>query len=144
MNKLKQYLILFLVAAAIFSLSGSPLLAQTVTGDTKTQLDAQNQAFLTASGLGTNANFSVTVSQIIKVFLSFLGIIFIVLIIYAGYTWMLSAGNEEKISQSKKIIISATIGLAIVLSAYFITFFVIDNILKATNGSGLGSGSPTP
>lgn len=122
----------------------SQSLAQTVTGDTKAQLDVQNQAFLTASGLGTNANFSVTVSQIIKVLLSFLGIIFIVLIIYAGYTWMLAAGNEENISRAKKIISAAIIGLTIVLAAYFITFFVIDNILKATNGSGLGSGTSTP
>ena len=112
----------------------SPVLAQGLQGQTKTDLDAQNAAFLGETGLGTQASISIVVSSIIRILLSFLGVIFVVLIIYAGFMWMTSAGNEEKISKAKKIMVSAIIGLAIILAAYAITYFVLDQLLEATKG----------
>lgn len=58
-------------------------------------------------------------------FLSFLGIIFLVLTIYAGITWMTSAGNEAKIKKARDILINSIIGLVIVGLAYAISIFVI-------------------
>jgi len=107
-------------------------------GDLDQELRRQDQRFIGEVGLNENVSLSKVVSQIIKVFLSFLGVIFIVLIIYAGFTWMTAAGNEEKIDKAKKTMVSAIIGLAIVLSAYALTYFVIDQLLEATrNDSGL-------
>src|SRR3989344_1501165 len=51
------------------------------------------------------------VAQIIQVALSLLGVLLIVLILYAGFLWMTAAGSEEKISKAKKIIGAAIIGL---------------------------------
>ena len=51
--------------------------------------------------------------------------------------WMTSAGNEEKIATAKKTMTAAIIGVAIVLAAYAITFFVMDQLLVATKGEGL-------
>lgn len=65
------------------------------------------------------------VGQVTQVFLALIGIILVVLIIYAGFLWMTSAGNEEKIGKAKKTIMSSVIGVFIVLSAYAITAFVI-------------------
>lgn len=93
----------------------------------------QNNAFIGATGLGT-APVAVIISDIVKVFLSFLGVLFIVLIIYAGFMWMTAAGSEDKISQAKTTIVAAVIGLAIVLAAYAITYFVLDQIIEATKG----------
>src|SRR3989344_3517193 len=101
------------------------------TGDTNTQLQKQDTEFLRQTGLGTKP-LSVAIAKIIQVALSFLGLIFVILIIYAGFIWLLSAGNEEKIGRAKAIIIAGVIGLTIVLSAYIITIFVINNILQAT------------
>lgn len=78
-----------------------------------------------------------TISNLIKVALGFLGIIFLILILYAGFMWMTAAGNEDKISKAKDIIKAAVIGVAVIISAYAITFFVIDNILLATGASGI-------
>jgi cytochrome bd-type quinol oxidase subunit 2 len=72
-----------------------------------------------ASGL-----FSNTIGNAIKILLSFVGIIFIILIIYAGYTWMLARGNETEAQKAKDTITRAIIGLFIVLAAYAITAFV--------------------
>ncbi len=111
---------------------------QLLTGETANKLKTQDNAFLAAAGLGTNVSLGQVVSYVIKFVLSLLGIIFVILIIYAGFMWMTAAGNEEKITQAKKTMASATIGLAIVLAAYAITYFVIDQLLIATQGSERG------
>jgi len=95
--------------------------------------EEQNTAFLEEAGLGTTP-ISIIISDIIKLFLSFLGVIFIILIIYAGFIWMTAAGNDEKISTAKSTMTAAIIGLAVVLAAYAITYFVIDQILESTKG----------
>lgn len=74
------------------------------------------------------------VANIIKVFLGFLGIIFLVLIILAGYKWMTAGGNEENVKQAKSQIVRATIGLLIILAAYSIATFVTNDIRKAITG----------
>jgi len=70
----------------------------------------------------------------IKIILGFLGIIAMVLILYAGFKWMTAGGNEEQVSDAKKILIAGIIGLAIILSAYIIANFVIKQIYSATTG----------
>ncbi|MDP3836646.1 MAG: pilin [bacterium] len=70
-----------------------------------------------------------TIGTIVNAALSLLGIIFVVLIIYAGFNWMTASGNEESVSKAKKIITSAVIGLIIVLSAWGIWTFVLFEII---------------
>jgi hypothetical protein len=64
------------------------------------------------------------VGVIIGSILAFLGLIFFVLVIYAGFLWMSARGNDTQIKDAQKIMKSAIIGLLIVLSAYIITAFV--------------------
>ena len=108
-----------------------------ISPDLQTEMDNQRFAFQYASGLGAQSP-AVVISWIIKVILGLLGVIFIVLIIYAGFMWMTSAGNEDAISKAKKTIIAAIVGLAIVLFAYMITIFVIDQLLIASTGDPSG------
>src|SRR3989338_4686883 len=63
------------------------------------------------------------IARIIRAVLGLLGIIAVSLMIYAGYTIMTSGGNEEKVTQGKKIMINAVIGLVIILSAFAIVQF---------------------
>lgn len=118
-----------------FTLMATPALAaigSSVGGSDP--IHRQNEAFFDAAGIDGEVSIGEIVSGIIKVLLSFLGVIFVVLIIYAGFMWMTSRGNEEAISKAKKIMTAAVIGLAIVLGAYIITYFIIDQILEATKG----------
>ncbi|MEI7452374.1 MAG: hypothetical protein WCK37_04220 [Candidatus Falkowbacteria bacterium] len=74
---------------------------------------------------GTPGQFlSSKVGQIIGSILAFIGVIFFILVIYAGFKWMISSGNEKTVGEAKNLLISAVIGLIIVLSAYSITAFV--------------------
>jgi hypothetical protein len=73
------------------------------------------------------------IARIIRIALGLLGIVALVLILYAGFTWMTAGGDEEKISQAKKILINAVIGLAIILSSYAIASFVISKLTAASS-----------
>jgi len=62
---------------------------------------------------------------VLKGLFGFLAVLFFILIIYGGVTWMTAAGNEHKAEQAKKIIIAATIGIAVILTSYLITVLII-------------------
>lgn len=68
------------------------------------------------------------VGVVIQVFLGFIGVIFLVLMIYAGYIWMIARGNEEQVTKAKNLITASIIGLIIVVSAYAISYLVIKTL----------------
>ena len=73
------------------------------------------------------------IARIISIILTFLGISFVGLMIYAGFTWMLAGGNKEKVTKATSIIRGAVIGLAMVLAAYAITTFIYQSFLTRIN-----------
>jgi hypothetical protein len=74
-----------------------------------------------------------TAARIINVSLGFLGIIAVAIVLLGGFKYMVSGGNTEKTEDARKLIVSGIIGLAIILSAWAITGFVINNLINATN-----------
>lgn len=66
------------------------------------------------------------VGQIIGIVLSFVGVIFLVLTIYAGIMWMTAAGNSQQVEKAKGMLINSIIGLVVIFAAYAITAFVGD------------------
>ena len=73
-----------------------------------------------------------TIGSIINVALGFLGVVAVVIVLIGGFKYMIAGGSEDKVDDAKKWIISGIIGLAIILSAYAITTFVVDNLISAT------------
>jgi hypothetical protein len=89
----------------------------------------------------SSADPKIIIVRIIQIFLGFLGLIAVSFIIYAGFLWMTAAGNEDKVDQAKKTLVSAIIGLLIILSAFAIATFILNNFLAATgNGTNNGGG----
>ena len=80
-------------------------------------------------GLGTNTDVKTVVVNIIQFLLGFLAIIAIIIVLYAGFQWMTAAGNEEKITSARGTLTAGLIGLVIILAAYAITSFVINQLL---------------
>ncbi len=87
-------------------------------------LKIQDTALMKDSGLAANVNLAVIISILIKSVLGFLGVIFLVLTIMAGFKWMNSQGNEDEIKKAKESLTNSIIGLIIVLAAYSITYGV--------------------
>lgn len=92
---------------------------------------------LTTAGQGAgyqveNWDVKIIIGAVVKAFLSIIGVIFLILMIYAGYNWMTAHGDEQKVTKSKETITAAIIGLVIVIGAYAITFFVISKLTTGT------------
>lgn len=82
------------------------------------------------TGLSDN-DLTTTIGTLINIALSLLGIVFLLLTLYAGWLWMTAAGDAKQTGKAKDILITAVVGLVILLSAYAISNFVIDNIQSA-------------
>jgi len=85
--------------------------------------------------LKKTTDVSVMAGKVLGAILSLVGILFFGLMLYGGILWMTARGNEQQTSKAYDTIISAVIGLVIVLSSYVIVNFVFKTV-----GSG-GSGS---
>ena len=137
-SKIKKFriiLVLCLVLIVLVSLANLCLAAAVSplkddTAEIKRQADAL--AGNTGAGFDTSNTMDITniVGNFITGFLALLGIIFIVLIILAGYNWMTAAGEEEKVNKAKDTLTRAIIGLVITVGAYAISQFVMDRLLK--------------
>ncbi|MDD5528036.1 MAG: pilin [Patescibacteria group bacterium] len=132
-------IILFL-ALPIFLLNLSamtlifPAQAQSPTDINSQQGFGNSGAIANAFGQsGEPTDIRTIVANIIVAILGLLGTIFIVLILYAGFKYMTSMGNEEQTSEARGQIVSAVIGLAIILAAYAITSFVTSCLIGATS-----------
>lgn len=83
-----------------------------------------------------------TIAGIVNIGLGFLGILAVLLILYGGYIWMTSQGNSEKVQRAKMIIISAIIGLVIILTAYAVSRFILTSLYNNTVPVGSGTEEP--
>lgn len=140
MSKLKKFKAL--VFLFIVQLVAAPAVFGASIDTTK--LDAQDKALITPSGLAGNYSLSSIISVLIQVVLGFLGIIFLVLTIMAGFKWMTSNGNEDTIKKAKGSLVNSIIGLVIVIAAYAITYSVFNYLPFASSGAGIGGGTVTP
>jgi len=89
-----------------------------------TAMTGLTQSATRAYGTLPEADISTTIGKAVGVGLSFIGVLFLILIIYGGFTWMLARGNQQDAQKAKDIIEAAAIGLIIVLAAYAITAYV--------------------
>lgn len=87
-----------------------------------------------AYGGDTPQDIRIIITNIIRVVLGFLGIIALILILYAGFKWLTSAGNEDQIADAKKILMAGVVGLIIILSSFALATFVLNRIIEATTG----------
>ena len=119
--------VLFLILMAIAIAAPNFVLAD------KWGIDAAAPNSLIGRTTGNNPNaIPDLIGQIIGIALSFVGAIFFLLVLYAGFRWMTAFGNEEKVSTSKSIMEHAVLGLVIVLSAYAISRFVFGALTDRT------------
>lgn len=135
-NKIIKYLIIF----SIFFLSISAAQAAFNPLKDPSGMKTQAEALADQAEFGTTnegEGIGLIMATVIKAFLGLLGIIFIVLMITAGYKWMTAGGNEEKIKEAQEMIKKAIIGLIIIVAAYAITHFIFNALpWGGTGGPG--------
>ena len=94
----------------------------------------ERENFKTQSKLG-DVDLKVAIANIIGLILGFLGFVAVIIILYGGFMWMTAAGNEDKVSKAKQLLIAGVIGLAIIIASYGIAVFVLKSLLEATTGT---------
>jgi hypothetical protein len=121
----------FGVAATTLALPLSALAAgtkPTLTDDTLGTTAVENSTALAGGDVRQTA------ARLINVALGFLAIIAVIIVLVGGFQYMMSGGDTTKTENARKLIVSGIIGLAIILSAWAITSFVISKLVTATNG----------
>ena len=112
--------VLPLVTAA-YSLEFDPSFGSTKTPlKTYSQLGSKDPGYIVFSVINTG--------------LIFLGMITVVMIIVAGFMWLLAGGVEEKIKKAKDLLQGAVVGLVIVLSSYGLAQFIFTALQRTTSG----------
>lgn len=114
MKKIKTILIVLFLFLSSASIALAEIPDKPLVGLEK--LQQQGTGFATAD----DYSMATYIGVLIKTFLSILGLIFVILMLYAGYTWMMAQDEEKKVSASKDTIKRAIIGLIITVSSYAI------------------------
>ncbi len=118
-----------IILSSFFSLLFFPALHLSAQSTSSSSPGQEIGRQLNAAGGQKGAGFSspqdprILVALIIRSALQLLGIIFVVLMIYAGYLWMTAGGNDQQVDKAKTLLKNAIIGLIVLLSAYSITWF---------------------
>lgn len=74
-------------------------------------------------GIMTRAN------NLVTFFIGFAALVCVVLLVVAGYGFITSGGDAEKIEKAQKSLTSAIVGLIIVFLAVIIVYFLRDSII---------------
>ena len=127
MKKLKNILVgVAMLALPLGTMLHSPIV-HAAPDLTSNLTDVNSEADLGSEDL------TATIGKLISALLSVLGVIFLLLIIWAGFTWMTAQGDPKKVDKAKDILITSVVGLIILLSAYAISTFVITQLGEATS-----------
>ena len=122
MKKTSKIMLSLVILAVIFSVAVTP------QARANALLDGLTQTVEGTDLNGGTTNLPEAIGQIIQIFLGFLGVIAVVLIIYAGFLWMTAGGDSGKVDKAKSYIKNTVIGIVIILISYIITSFVINRI----------------
>jgi len=80
-------------------------------------------------------SIQIFIARLIRVFIGLLGVVFLALIVVAGFKWMNSQGAEEQIREAKSQLKSSVIGLLIVMMSYGIAVYITECIFSITTGT---------
>jgi len=87
--------------------------------------------------VGAPKDVQSVVASFIYILLTFLGIIFLVLIIWSGYEWMTAGGDQAKVTTAKSRLTNSVIGLVVVLASWGIALYIMKLAV------GIAQNSPT-
>lgn len=117
---------LFFLSSLAFAQEDAPLRKSLLD---KVDIVANTSDFQTFPSQEAETKAAELIGTIINSLLAFVGIIFLILTIYAGFLWMTARGDEEKVSKAQSIIKASVIGI-IIVSLAFVISQIIGVIIK--------------
>lgn len=133
---MKRFFISLSILFHLFVLSRLPVFASSLL---QTGLDnAASGAELPKLDIAT------IVGKMIYILISSVGIVFVIIIIYAGIIYLMAGGEPDKTKKAKNMITQGVVGIVLMISAYAITSFVLTSLNTTLNSSPPASTSPVP
>ncbi len=123
---IRQGLIVFaLMVGALTFFSFAPIAGAT------SLLNPTDNPEAVSSATGGETSVRALALRIVNYFLGFLGLVAVIMIIYGGVTYVISAGNDDAVGNAKKIIQYSLIGIIIIL----LSFVIVQAVLGAGTGT---------
>ena len=141
MHLAKKYLLsfLFLISLGILQFNMLPVISPASADSTL----INNQLLLqesTANNYGSNPkDIKVIVLQVLKVIFTFLALLIVALLVFAGFKYMTSNGNEAQMKEAMGQIKALFVGLLIIMASWGLTSYLLKWVVCATtssNGTG--------
>lgn len=130
---MKKLLIIIFIITAYFFIPINLILAAGTEDAPKTTAPANTVSLPNPLGSGADkTDIPKFLGQIINYAMSILGSLALVMVIYGGLTWMLSAGNDDKVKKGKEIVIWSVAGIGLIFLSYVLVRFVIMALSGAT------------
>ncbi|PIZ98438.1 MAG: hypothetical protein COX77_04525 [Candidatus Komeilibacteria bacterium CG_4_10_14_0_2_um_filter_37_10] len=133
-DRITTLIIIMLMLFSIFSII-TPVLASTMQDKFQNNLkEVGGKAYYDEAGIEPPlSDPGEIVANLLYYILSFLGLIFVVLIIISGIQWMTAGGNAEKITKARTRMINAVVGFGLVIMSLAITYGVMFYLQTATS-----------
>lgn len=88
--------------------------------------------------IGIDSNFNTTqtfspalvVTNVIVYILSFVGLVFLVMILYSGFKMIFAGGNDQEIDAAKTRLKNAVLGFIVIVLAFSILLFIRATVLN--------------
>jgi hypothetical protein len=79
-----------------------------------------------------------TLQYVVRIVITIAFVIATLALIYAGFTWMTSAGNPGKVEQGKHLLVNTLLGIFIILAAWLLIDFVMKTIYNESSETSFG------
>ncbi len=122
MNKVLVFLILTIILFGAFT----SVQAENVFETANQNLQQGGEAVY---GEGTESNLLVVIGRIVNGVLVVSGVVLTVIILMGGYKYLTAGGKKDEVEKAKDWIKNGIIGLIIILLAYSISSYVMNQIL---------------
>ncbi len=111
----------------------APAQAQLKNPGVFTRLSEQyfGEVYNTGQSVSLEQSLPRAIGSIISAVLGLVGVILLVIMVYAGFLWLTAGGADEQVAHAKQLIKNGVIGMAITLSAFVITQFVVNLVTGA-------------
>lgn len=147
MPKLSLIVSVFITSLSLLIFSPHLTLAQNCDNPQTTE-DALRCGSSNSSGVPVTQDPARYLDNVLRDAINYLsiavGIVAVILIIFAGYRYITSGGDASKVATAKNALVYAIVGLIIVALAQLIVRFVINEVKSPATNNPPASPSPSP
>ena len=122
------------VATAVLTVGSAvlPLAVSAQSGNPFTRAQQYSNTIGQQATGGQPVDLQTMIGRIINILLGFIGIILLLIILYAGFLWMTAGGDEGQVKKAKAWIANSVVGLIIVVAAFAISSFVLGSLINVS------------